>query len=173
VSPRVLEDSVHPRLRSGASTRPLNFTVRQHMRHATVLLFAVLILAACASPTATKQAPPPAAPFSVVRYAELPLSEYQTQVMNEATKLSFACRMFRNLYGRWPNDLAEIEAKTEGINFSVFLGKAVVTPLPDDSERIQIFDGFNTREVKAVPVDLGVTDAKREAAKAPGFKIKV
>jgi hypothetical protein len=28
VSPRVLEDSVHPRLQSGASARPLNFTVR-------------------------------------------------------------------------------------------------------------------------------------------------
>jgi hypothetical protein len=28
VSPRVREDSVHPRLQSGASGRPLNFTVR-------------------------------------------------------------------------------------------------------------------------------------------------
>jgi hypothetical protein len=28
VSPRVREDSVHPRLQSGASARPLNFTVR-------------------------------------------------------------------------------------------------------------------------------------------------
>jgi hypothetical protein len=28
VSPRVLEESVHPRLQSGASGRPLNFTVR-------------------------------------------------------------------------------------------------------------------------------------------------
>jgi hypothetical protein len=45
--------------------------------------------------------------------------------------------------------------------------------LPDDSEIIQIFDGVNTRAVKAVPVDLGVTDVMREAAKAPGFKIKV
>ena len=30
MSPRVLEDSVHPRLQSGASTRPLSFTVRSH-----------------------------------------------------------------------------------------------------------------------------------------------
>jgi hypothetical protein len=93
--------------------------------------------------------------------------------MNEATKLSLACRMFRSLYGRWPRDLAEIEAKTEGIDFAVFAGRAVITPLPDDSERIAIFDGVDTREVKAVPVDLGVTDAARDAAKAPGFKIKV
>jgi hypothetical protein len=154
--------------------RPLKLLVRQHMWHISLLLSAVLLLTACASPPATtKQAPPPAAPISVVRYSELPLSEYQTQVMNEATKLSFACRMFRSLYGRWPNDLAEIEAKTVGIDFAVFMGKAVVTPLPDDSELIQVFDGVNTRAVKAVPVDLGVTDAKREAAKAPEFKIKV
>jgi hypothetical protein len=93
--------------------------------------------------------------------------------MNEATKLSFACRMFRGLYGRWPSDLAEIEAKTEGIDFAAFMGKAVITPLPDDSELIQIFDGVNTRQVKAVPVDLGITDAKRQEAKAPGFRIKV
>jgi hypothetical protein len=31
VSPRVLEESVHPRLQSGASVRPLNFTVRRTM----------------------------------------------------------------------------------------------------------------------------------------------
>ena len=29
MSPRVREDSVHPRLQSGASVRPLNFTVRR------------------------------------------------------------------------------------------------------------------------------------------------
>ena len=31
MSPRVLEDSLHPRLQSGASVRPLNFTVRSHL----------------------------------------------------------------------------------------------------------------------------------------------
>ena len=30
MSPRVLEESVHPQLQSGASGRPLNFTVRRH-----------------------------------------------------------------------------------------------------------------------------------------------
>jgi hypothetical protein len=30
VSPRVREESVHPRLQSGVSGRPLNFTVRSH-----------------------------------------------------------------------------------------------------------------------------------------------
>jgi hypothetical protein len=30
LAPRVREDSVHPRLQSGACARPLNFTVRLH-----------------------------------------------------------------------------------------------------------------------------------------------
>ena len=93
--------------------------------------------------------------------------------MNEATKLSYACRIFRNLYGRWPNDLAEIQAKTEGIDFAAFAGRASVTPLPDDAERIEVFDGTNTRTVKAVPVDFTFTPEMREAAKAPGYKIKL
>ena len=164
--PRDPVDITGPRPLPGVVARPLNFTVRQYMWRTSVSFLALLLPVACASPPAVN------APVSVVRYSELPLSEYQTKVMNEATKLSFACRMFRGLYGRWPNDLGEIQAKTEGIDFAVFLGKAVVTPLPDDSERIQIFDGVNTREVKAVPVDLGVTDAMREAARAPGFKIR-
>jgi hypothetical protein len=142
------------------------------MSHASVLLSAVLTLAAVASAQA-QQTPTPAPPVSVTRYSDRPLSEYQTRVMNEATKLSLACRVFRSLYGRWPNDISEIQAKTEGIDFALFSGKAAVTPLPDDSERIKIFDGVNTRSVKAVPVEFGVTDATREAAKAPGFKIKL
>jgi hypothetical protein len=142
------------------------------MARTSVSLCAALLLTACASAPSSTPIEAPKSPVSVVRYTERPLSEYQTRVMNEATKLSYACRMFRSLYGRWPRDLAEIEAKTEGIDFAVFAGSAVVTPLPDDSERIAIFDGANTREVKAVPID-GVTDAAREAAKAPGFKIKL
>ena len=37
MSPRVREDSVHPRRLLGASGRPLNFTVRRHMTLGTVL----------------------------------------------------------------------------------------------------------------------------------------
>ena len=147
------------------------------MSYATGVLAAALLLgvapAVSAQPAQQTPAPAPAPSVSVTRYTDRPLSEFQTLVMNEATKLSLACRKFRSLYGRWPKDLAEIQAKTEGIDFGVFLGRAVVTPLPDDSERIEIFDGVNTLTVKAVPVELGVTDADREAAKAPGFKIKL
>jgi hypothetical protein len=81
--------------------------------------------------------------------------------------------MFRSLYGRWPSDLAEVQAKAEGINFAVFAGRAVITPLPDDSERIEVFDGINTRAVKATPVDFGFTAEQLEEAKTPGFKIKL
>jgi hypothetical protein len=56
VSPRVREDSVHPRLWSGASVRPLNFTVRRRgevtvqvspiaLSTLTVVAYAVLTLA--------------------------------------------------------------------------------------------------------------------------------
>lgn len=93
--------------------------------------------------------------------------------MNQATKLSLARRIFGDLYGRWPSDLAEIRAKTEGIDFEVFAGKAVITPKSGDAENIQIFDGFNTRSVRAVPVDFHFSAAQRDAAKEPGFKIKV
>jgi len=41
VSPRVREDSVHSRLQSGASVRPLKFTVRFRMNRA--LLFALAV----------------------------------------------------------------------------------------------------------------------------------
>jgi hypothetical protein len=146
---------------------------RRHISSSVVAVSAVLFLAMFV-PAWAQQVPTPAPPsISVNRYGDRPLSEYQTRVMNEATKLSLACRMFRSLYGRWPSDIAEIQAKTDGIDFAVFAGKAVVTPLPNDSERIEIFDGVNIRAVRAVPVDLGITDAVREAAKAPGFKIKV
>jgi hypothetical protein len=49
VSPRKREESVHPRFQSGASTRPLNFTVRPHMRRwrYTVALPFLMSLSGC------------------------------------------------------------------------------------------------------------------------------
>jgi hypothetical protein len=103
----------------------------------------------------------------------MPPADDQTLIMNEATKLSLACRIFRSLYGRWPISLVEIQAKTEGIRFDLFAGRAVVTPLEDDSERIEVFDGVSTRAVKATPIDFGFTAAQREEARAAGYKIKL
>ena len=111
--------------------------------------------------------------LSVTRYTELPLSDFQRKVMNEATKLSYACRYFRGLYGRWPKDLAEIQNKTEGIDYGIFLDRASVTPLEGDAEKIQIFDGKDVRAVRAVPVQLNISDAERSAAQKPGYKIKL
>jgi len=139
----------------------------------------VLALAGCATPpepktTAVPVSPsPPASQLTVTRYSERPLSEFQTQAMNAATKLSYACRYFRSLYGRWPKDIAEIEAKTEGIDFGIFLGKASVTPLPDDSAQIEIFDGVNMRSTKAVPIAFTITDDEKAAAQQPNYKIKL
>jgi hypothetical protein len=93
--------------------------------------------------------------------------------MREATKLSVACRLFRDYYGRWPKDADEIEDITEGIRFDVF-ASVVVTPNPDDTETIEVFDASHVRAaVKAVPVDFRLTDADRAAARAPGFKIRL
>jgi hypothetical protein len=147
-----------------------------HISQTPLILCVTLLMAGWTSdppsslPNATSAAAPPA---SVIRDVEMPSAHDQTLIMNEATKLSLACRMFRSLYGRWPIDLAEIQAKTEGINFAVFAGRAVVTPLPDDSERIEVFDGFNTRTVRAIPIDFKFTAPQLEEAKAPGYKIKI
>ena len=123
-----------------------------------VLIGSLSLFVGCASPRPRPTAPPIDTPAdsrssaSATRYTERPLTEYQTIVMNQATKLSLARRIFGDLYGRWPSDLAEIRAKTEGIDFEVFAGKAVITPKSGDAENIQIFDGFNTRSVRAVPL---------------------
>ena len=49
MSPRVQEDSVHPRLQSGAGVRPLNFTVRRLMRRLSATLISVLATCAVAA----------------------------------------------------------------------------------------------------------------------------
>ena len=151
------------------------------MKHYSALLLLIAFFACVCTaiadepsknvPSGTSQAP--STQMSVTRYTELPLSEFQTKVMNEATKLSFACRYFRSLYGRWPKNIAEIQSKTEGIDYGVFLGKAKVTPLKDDAAEIQIFDGKNTRSVKAVPVDFPITAEQKAEAQKPEFKIKL
>lgn len=141
----------------------------------------LIVLSGCATTpepkpsaqVASSPAPAPAPQLTVTRYSERPLSEFQAQVMDAATKLSYACRYFRSLYGRWPKDIAEIQAKTEGIDFGIFLGKASVTPLPDDSAQIEIFDGTNMRATKAVPVAFKITEEERAAAQKPDYKIRL
>jgi hypothetical protein len=52
VSPRAREDSVRPRFQSGASGRPLNFTVRRFPKRMRYVLLSVLILAFSSPATA-------------------------------------------------------------------------------------------------------------------------
>ena len=60
MSPRVLEESVHPRLQSGASGRPLNFTVRRHaMQRVLTSTILVLMLLGCWAPSGAIAAPQP------------------------------------------------------------------------------------------------------------------
>ena len=61
------------------------------IKRSSITLSTLLALAVAASARA-QQTPTPAPPISVTRYSDRALSEYQTQMMNEATKLSFACR---------------------------------------------------------------------------------
>ena len=54
MSPRVREDSVHPRLQSGAYARPLNFTVRRQVTqryllgHSAVIVGFIIAIIMCA-----------------------------------------------------------------------------------------------------------------------------
>ena len=128
------------------------------------------MLGGCAStPKVTSDAPA----ISVDRYSEMPLSEYQSRVMDEATKFSYAARMFRYLYGRWPANIEELKNKSSGIDFNVFRGKATITPSSNDSAEISIFDGENTRSVQATPVDFHMSDSARQQSQSAGFKINV
>ena len=111
--------------------------------------------------------------FTVTRYSERPMSEYQTKVMNEATTLSLACRMFRDLYGRWPNNLFELQCRTEGIDYSIFIGKASIKPNSDDTAIISIFDGVDYRETTAVPVSFNYSAEERAEAIKPKYRIKL
>jgi len=138
----------------------------------TALLVGMLsiVLAGCVT---TPKATSYASAIRVDRYSEMPLSEYQSRVMDEATKLSYAARMFRYLYGRWPANIEEIKSKSAGINFDVFRGRASITPSSNDSAEISIFDGENTRSVQATPIDFQLSNVARQQSRLPGFKIEV
>jgi hypothetical protein len=122
---------------------------------------------------ATAGSAQPGLSVHVDRYTEYPLADYQERVMNEATKLSLACRLFRYLYGRWPSDIQEIERKATGIDFGAFMKKATVTPVAGDAEKITVFDGTNVREAVAVPVDFHLPESEKLAAQKQDFKIDI
>lgn len=134
-----------------------------------VLLLALISMtrASAGQPTAD------AASMNVTRYSDTQLSQEQTLILNEASKLSYACRMFRYLFDRWPNDIKEIESKTTGIDFAIFKGNARVAPATDDSAEISVFDGVNTLSVQATPIDFALSDRYKAKAKVEGFKIHV
>lgn len=144
------------------------------MRIRTLLCIAVGVsLASLSGARAQDQTPAAVPSIEADRYAEYALSQYQTRVMNEATKLSYACRKFRYLFDRWPADIDELRQKVSGIDFTVFRGKATVTPKGGDAAEISVFDGVNTRSVLATPIDFDLPASAKEAAKNPGSVISV
>jgi hypothetical protein len=135
----------------------------------TICLISATLAACVITPKTTSDVPA----IAVNRYSEMPLSEYESRVMDEATKLSYACRMFRYLYGKWPANINEIKSRTNGIDYDVFRGRATIAPTENDSAEIAIFDGENVRSVQATPIDFHLSDSVREQSQSSKFKIDV
>jgi hypothetical protein len=107
----------------------------------------------------------------IKRASEFKLSKKQTAVIDEASKLSAACRTFYGLYDRWPTSLVEIEGRTEGINFSKFNGKAGLEIVPEGLV-ITIFDTKFERKMLATSGAPSTSEA-RALAQDPRFRIRV
>jgi hypothetical protein len=105
------------------------------------------------------------------RITEYKLSKRQTRILDEATKLSAACRVFSGLYGRWPKDMQEIEARTTGIDFGAFGGIASLEEVPEGLD-ISFFDGEDERHVLATAMAIQPADV-RASAQDPAFKIRI
>lgn len=107
----------------------------------------------------------------VTRYSEFKLTKKQTRVLDEATKVSTACRVFYGLYGRWPNNAQEIESRTRGIDYSVFKGELLLEVVPEGLA-IVVFDGKQVRQLLAT-AGTSVPPEIQESAQDPEFRINV
>ncbi len=107
----------------------------------------------------------------VERYSELKLTEEQTKILNEATKVSTACRVFYGLYGRWPNGLQEIKNRTSGIDFSVFGDKLFIKETAEGLV-ITVFDSRDVRQLLATS-DASIPLKTQALAQDPDFRIRV
>lgn len=131
-------------------------------------LFAFISASGGANPNVTSESK-----LGVVRISNVTLSEYQKMVLDEASKLSYACRMYRYLYGQWPGSIEQVKQRTNGIDFSLFKDSASISPASDDTAVITVFDGVNTLSVSATPIDFQLPDEYKSKAKDPGFRIDV
>lgn len=137
------------------------------MRCRTALLALLFLLATPAGATT----PGVDIVVEVKRISEFELTREQTRILDEATKLSAACRTFHAFYERWPKNIQEIESRTSGIDFSVFQGKVDIDAVPEGLV-ITIFDSIEVRRLLAT-AEAPATEDARAAAQDPAFKIRV
>lgn len=108
---------------------------------------------------------------TVARYSELELTERQTSILDEATKVSTAARIFHGLYGRWPNDVEELASRTAGIDFTIFEGKILLDVAPEGLV-VTIDDSKFVRRLLAT-ADSPASPQMQALAQAPDFRIRV
>lgn len=125
-----------------------------------------------ATPARPSPLPPPAIQPPAVNYRDMPRAEYSAKVMIEAARVSLACRYFRNLYGRWPTGIREIASRTEGIDYDIFMGKAMLVARPDDTLEITVFDGTSFRHIVTTATVIEIPEEQRSASRSDDFKIR-
>jgi len=139
------------------------------MRFQTIPLLLLLVSAiSCGSVRANE--PGIDIEATVARYSEFELSEHQTAILDEATKVSAASRVFYGLYNRWPKDIQELSDRTTGIDFTIFDGKIAINATADGLA-ITVFDGKDVRQLLST-ASPPLSELK-ELAQSPDFKIRV
>jgi|SRR6185437_11679824 len=108
--------------------------------------------------------------LNVDRLSEFQLPPEANRVLDEATKLEAACRAFYGLYGHWPT-IAEIKARTGGIDYAVFNDKIALEPHADGLLMVVAVAG-DVRQNLITPKQT-YTQQERDDARNPAYKINV
>jgi hypothetical protein len=107
----------------------------------------------------------------VKRYSEFKLTPTQVATLDEATKISAATSTFHGLYGRWPKDIEELAARSDGIDIDVFDGKILIENV-EQGVVLTFFDGRDVRRLR-VSEDSPVSAEMRELATDPAFRMHI
>jgi hypothetical protein len=138
----------------------------------TFRLGLALAFALGAGPASSGESPPVLEITATVnRVTDGSFSASQLRRMDEATKLSAAIRIFHGLYGRWPEDLAELQRRTDGIDYRA-LGPSLRMEQEGAGPIVVFSDGEHERRIAPEPMKPMGREA-REQAEDPGFKIRV
>ena len=134
------------------------------------LALAVLAAAACLSLVVDATTAQTSAPNAIPEAAK---PAPPRAVADEVASIANACRYFRELYGRWPKDLAELKARTQGIDYKVFALQPAITPLENDTEQLRFSDGVNSWERNLNRMIVQFPPSVIREAQKPGFKLQV